>query len=181
MISNEGWNEPSDLVWENIEKSIYDDGKKSYTYFHFLLLGLSFLSLIFIGFLYFQNIEKKQSTQKISPQIDVNKITPESKNIPDLSSVTKNDKTHLDALSEIKNINSSTKIEFDSQKNNLTTHASGNNKTKQIAIIQASINLENVESGAIKNEAAIESIRGLEKPVFKTLLKKRNIVFPDFN
>ncbi|MEM9545371.1 MAG: hypothetical protein AAGA77_05335 [Bacteroidota bacterium] len=64
-IRNEGWNEPSDLVWENIEKEIYKEDRRKFGFLPFILTSCLLMSLIFTTYLYQQNKKLRDDLQKV--------------------------------------------------------------------------------------------------------------------
>lgn len=68
-IRSEGWNEPSDIVWENVQNEIYKSNTKN-RYLSFILFNLLVVSLGVLGFVYFQNIQLKSELEKTEKERD---------------------------------------------------------------------------------------------------------------
>ncbi|MDF1694324.1 MAG: outer membrane beta-barrel protein [Saprospiraceae bacterium] len=59
-IKNEGWNDPSDKVWENVEQELFAKKRSRFGFIPFVLINFLLVSLLFTGYLYFQNADLKK-------------------------------------------------------------------------------------------------------------------------
>lgn len=77
-VQSEGWNEPSDSVWDDIAKELYSERKNKFGFLPFLMMSLLSMSLIFSAYMYYQNIELKQNLKEASSST---MIIPDQKDI----------------------------------------------------------------------------------------------------
>ena len=60
-VTNEGWNDPSDAIWDRIENNIDKDDKRRFGYLPFMLISLLAMSILWIANLYDQNTKLQDS------------------------------------------------------------------------------------------------------------------------
>ncbi len=82
-IRNEGWNDPSDQVWEKIESNIYKEDPRKFGFLPFILMSCLVATLIFTVYLYQQNQELRNNLQKV---ITINEIDEKAAATPEVNS-----------------------------------------------------------------------------------------------
>ena len=69
-VTNEGWNEPSDAIWDRIENNIDKDDRRRFGYLPFILISLLAMSGLWIANLYSENTNLQNSLQEATYELN---------------------------------------------------------------------------------------------------------------